>query len=374
MTVDLEQTLLRELREVADGLTIPPLPPRPASEPSRHSRRWVPVVAAAAAVVVAGAAAFALSRHDDSSVQPAPSPTPPSPTATTAAETLPRSEPTIPYVVDRSLHVGGHRVPGRWYAVEAGPSGWIGWHPDNTWWWASGTQTDPQQIPLSVDKPPVISPNGLYVAQLSSDNGGSLTGFDTRPAGEGLGSVPIDLGDQQQGSAVSVRAVLDDGRVIAQGTDTAVLWRPLVDNRTIDLTRTAPGQVFLAATPAGLVVADGEDGPTYLADLDDDGTLHHLADLPDHDDLAVSTQGTWLVWTPLGTTQGDVFAVPTLQARELTGTEPVTITAPDGYAFTAGRWAWEDDDHLVATIVDEQGERMTRCVLPSARCVVLPAT
>ena len=100
--------------------------------------------------------------------------------------------------------------------------------------------------------PPVLSPDGKYVGEVVDDNGqGTLSGFDTGAGGEGLGGVPIDLGDQQDGSAVRVRGVTDDGRVIAQGTKTAVLWLPLVDTSTVDLTRTAPGLQVLGNTPAG---------------------------------------------------------------------------------------------------------------------------
>jgi len=274
--------------------------------------------------------------------------------------------------VGRTLHVGGRQVSGTWWSVAAGPRGWLAQRTDGSWWWASGSQVDPQRMSLTVDEPPVISPNGLYVGDLAADRGGMLTGFDTRPAGEGLGGVPIDLGDRQRGTAVTVRAVLDDGRVIAQGRDTAVLWRPLADNSTVDLTRTAPGQVVLANTPVGLIVTDGEDGPAYLADLDDEGTLVRKADLPDHDDLAVSTEGSWLVWTPAGTTQGEVTSVPTLQARAVTGGDALRVAPPDGYTFAVRTWAWEDDDHLVASVVDRNGdERMARCALPAARCVLV---
>jgi hypothetical protein len=368
MTVDIEQTLSRELQQVAEGLRVPPLPRLPR-EPRRPSRHRAPLAAAAAVVVIAGIVAFALGHRDDRDVQPAPSPSSPTATTTRAVST---SEPSVPYVVDRTLHVGGHTLPGTWWSVGSGPHGWVGLRTDGTWWWAPGTQTDPQRVELSVDEPPVLSPSGRYVGELSTDQGGSLTGFDTRPGGEGLGGVALDLGDRQQGTAVTVRAVLDDGRVVAQGTRTAVLWLPLDDNRTVDLTRTAPGQVVLADTPAGLVVTDGEDGPAYLADLGDDGTLTRLADLPQHDDLAVSPDGSGLMWTPLGTTRGDVTTVATLQAREVSGTDATTVTAPQGYSFALRAWAWEDADHLVARVVDASGgERMARCALPGGRCVVV---
>ena len=57
----------------------------------------------------------------------------------------------------------------------------------------------------------------------------------------------------------------------------------------------------------------------------------------------------------------------------MTGTGATTLEPPDGYGFAVRAWHWEDDVHLVATVVDRTGgERMARCVLPSARCVLLP--
>lgn len=372
MTVDVEQTLRRELHQVADGLAVPQVPTF-AAERTSGSRRWL-ALAAAAAVVVAGAGAFALSHHDDSSPQPAPSPAPapsvPNPTGDPTTR-LSRTEPTIPYVVGQVLHVGGHRVPGTWFTVESGARGWLAWRSDHTWWWGSGSRPTPHALTLTVDEPPVISPNGRYVGLLSDEQGGLLTGFDTRPAGEGLGGVPIDLGDRQRGTAVTVRAVLDDGRVIAQGSRTSVLWRPLVDDRTVDLSRTAPDQFVVGSTPVGLIVTDGEEGPSYLADISGDGILTRTLDLPDHDDLAVSTEGSWLAWTPAGTTQGEVVSTRTLRARTVNGTGDTRIRPPKGYAFAVRAWAWEDDTHVVARVVDPSGaERMARCVLPSARCVL----
>ena len=55
MFVDVEETLTRELREVAGGLPVPAMPPLP-QEPPRVARPWQPLlVAASVALVVAGA-------------------------------------------------------------------------------------------------------------------------------------------------------------------------------------------------------------------------------------------------------------------------------------------------------------------------------
>ena len=306
MTLDIEQTLSRELKEVADGLVVPPLPVLPAEQPG-SPRRWLPL-AAAAAVVIAGAAGFALSRHDDQTVRPAPSPTPTPPHRTATTDTLPRTEPTIPYVVGRALHVGDDRVPGTWWSVDSGPQGWIAIRTDNSWSWGSGSRPVSHRLPLTVDEPPVISPNGLYVAELSTEQGGSLTGFDTRPAGEGLGSVQIDLGDRQQGTAVTVRAVLDDGQVIAQGSRTAVLLAAprRQRHRRPHQNGSRPGHPGEHARRARRQRRGGRtDVPGRH--------LRRRHAQPPHRPTpgttttsASSTDGSWLAWTPAGArTRGD---------------------------------------------------------------------
>ena len=186
-----------------------------------------------------------------------------------------------------------------------------------------------QRIGGQLEGPPAISPNGKYVAEtLVEDGEGLVTGFDTRPAGEGLGGVTVDLGDPTDGSTVTVRAVTDDGRVIVQGTHTSLLWLPLVDNSTVDLTVTAPGQQFLGSSPAGLVVTDGTDGVTdgaegqpYLAEVSDGGELTRLGDIPAHQALVVSPDGAWLAWATPGSLGGEVTSIRSLEAQSVDATQ-----------------------------------------------------
>ncbi|GAA2145489.1 hypothetical protein GCM10009844_20270 [Nocardioides koreensis] len=373
MFVDVEEALGRELHEVADGLTVPPMPSLPQEQP-RSPRHWQPLLVAAAVVLIlAGAVVVVASARGGRE----PQPTPPSPTRTESVERIPRSAPTVPYVLDQHLYVGGAQVPGTWWSVQSGDAGWLALRTDNTWWW--GRDAEPMAIEARLDVPPVLSPDGKYVGEVLADNGrGTLSGFDTGFNGEGLGGVPIDLGDPQDGSTVRVRAVTDDGRVIAQGTNTAVLWLPLVDNSTVDLSETAPGQQVLANTPAGLIVNDGAAGAVdatvgepYLAQLSDTGELTRIGPVPNHDDLLVSPGGTWLAWTPAGTTGGEITAIPTLRTQAVDGSRQATLSAPDGWAFRVRAWAWEDDDRLVSPVVRDGAERMARCSVRAARCVLV---
>jgi hypothetical protein len=374
MFVDVEETLGRELREVAEGLQVPVMPPL-ADETARSPRHWQPLLVAAVVVLfVAGAVAVVATTRGGQEVQPAP----PSPSPTEPVVRIATTPPTVPYVLDQRLYVDGARVPGSWWSVQAGDAGWVALRTDNTWWWGSGPEANKIESPL--DLPPVISPNGKYVAMVADDNGHAFaTGFDTRPGGEGMGGVPVYPGDAAAGDPVRVRAVTDDGRVIVQGSGTDFLWLPLGDNTTVDLNSTAPGQQVLDNTPAGLVVTDGDGGEPYLAEISDTGDLTRIGELPAHSDLRASPGAAWLAWTPEGSEGGEVTSLSALEAQTMDGSQQATLSAPAGWGFRVQAWVWEDDDHLVSPVIrdgsdgNDGGERMVRCSVQSARCVLIDA-
>jgi len=381
MNGDVEEVLTRELREVAADIRVPAMPELPR-EPVR--RPWRPLLAAAAAVAVVAAGVSVATRGTGPGPTPTPSTQTPSATpsrATPSTVTIPRSAPSVPYVVDRSLHVDGERVPGEWWSVDGVDSGWLALRADNTWWW--GYDAEPHEISGPHDTPPVISPGGEYVAYTTVESGKEIvTGFDTRPAGEGFG-LPVGLGDRQDGSLVTVRAVTDDGQVVVQGSRTALLWQPLVvdGGDPVDLRQTAAGAQFLAATPAGVVAtygADSREGQPFLADLSEDGELTRTQSVPEYDSLLVSPGGAWLAWLPPGTLGGEVAAVRTLETQRTDGSDQGSLTAPDGWAFRVEQWTWEDDDYLVATVTPDGrseaagGDRMARCSPAAGRCALVP--
>ena len=132
-------------------------------------------------------------------------------------------------------------------------------------------------------------------------------------------------------------AVTDDGLVVARGADFQQLWRPLVDGEVVDLADTAPGQVVIGNTGAGLLVtagtyvgADGTRGDPYLARLSDDGTLTRVAAVPTHDVLEAS--GLWLAYVPPGTVGGEASATDELRVQRIDGSD-------SGCALTARRLA-----------------------------------
>ncbi len=389
MVDDLEKALGRELREVADGLripTMPALPEQPSVRPHAH-RHWLPLLVAAVVVlVVAGAVGVGSRLGGDRDLEPGP----PAATPSSSPTPLARTAPSIPYVLDEQLYVDGVQVPGTWWSVKSGAAGWIALGDDGTWSWGTGPKAN--KLSVSRDDSPVISPNGQYIALVTTfDNGRSnVTGFDVRFGGDGLGAVPVYPGPAGAGDPIRVRAVTDDGKVIVQGSGTNLLWLPRGDNSTVDLNPTPqsapaapvdPPQVVLGSTPAGLVVvdsADGTDGASgqpYLASISDAGEFTGLGSLPPHDDIAISPAG-WLLWVEPGSLGGEVAAVSSLQVQNLDGTGRATLRAPSGWDFRVMAWAWEDDEHVVAPVVRDSGkggERMVRCGVLPAECVLIDA-
>lgn len=375
----LEEMLSRELHEVAWGVQVPPLPALPSdARRPRAARPWQPLLVAAVVALLVGVVAVVLGKQGSDEPEPAPSP---NPSVTDTA--VPVTAPTIPYIVDRRLYVDGRQVPGEFWALESRNGVWLATQFDGSWWWG-GPGVEPNPMEARIEQAPAISPNGLYVAYVDVSSGAAvLTGFDTLPAGEGFGLSPVEgLPTSEEGVALGVAAVTDEGDVIVQGAQTRLMWRAQSgDQQTVvDL---PADQRVLQATPAGLVVVDESAGPTdaastepYLATVSADGELTSIGPLPTYDDLAVNPAGTWLVRAPAGTLGGEVTVIGTLRAQEIGATDEVVLEAPQGWDFAVSRWAWEDDEHLVATLVSRGAgaeEQLARCSVTLGTCVAFPA-
>ncbi|CAI9410549.1 hypothetical protein [Nocardioides sp. T2.26MG-1] len=386
MTTELENVLARELHEVADGLRVPPMPGLPADAPTKRPRPWQPLVVAAAVVLIAGVVALLFSRQDDGSPQPAP----PAPSRATESvdTTISTAMPTVPFVVDRRLYVDGEQVPGEWWGLQSHWGVWLATRFDGSWWWG-GPGVEAQRIEGQFDQPPVLSPNGSYIAYIDVSGGrASVNGFTTEPGGEGFGLSPLDdLPRYEDGVAIRVSAVTDDGDVIVQGTRTSLVWRAQhpAEPTVIDLADAAPDQVLLQATPVGLVVVDGSGGAVdatdtepHLALIDWDGNFSLGPALPTYDTLDISPGGGWLLRSPAGTLGGEVTAVGSLRAQPVGGGDEMVLDAPDGWGFVPLSWSWEDDETVLATLVG-QGRagpaefRLVRCRVDLGACRDFPA-
>ncbi len=380
MTTQLEETLARELHEVAGGVSVPPMPSlEPTAEPrTRAIRPWQPLLVAAVVAVIVGVVAVTLSQQGNDRPRPTPSP---SLTPSTEHAKVRLSPPTVPYVIDQRLYVNGSQVPGDWWFVQSRAGAWLAQQTDGSWWFG-GPGVDTGRIDAQLEQPPMISPNGLFVAFIDvSDGSARLTGFDTQPAGEGFGQAPVDLPRTEDGVPLRVRAVTDDGDVIVQGTRTSLMWRAqFEDQRTVvDLTETAPDQVILQGTAAGLVVVDGADGATdatdtepYLATISAEGVLTPEETLPTYDDLDMNPRGTWWVRSPAGTLGGEVTSVASLSTQAVGASDEVVLDAPESWGFANGTWTWEDDDTLIAVLLPDRGAatdaQLVRCSVTLETC------
>jgi hypothetical protein len=275
----------------------------------------------------------------------------------------------VPYILGNRLYVDGQQVPGEWWTVQGTGTRWVASAagPDGGYWW--GYDAEPQRIEGQLNQPPSLSPNGRYQASVLDDGQGTLVGADTDPGGEGFGGVPVAA--ESGGVYTRVSAVTDDGLVIATGNRISLLWRPLVDGKTVDLTETAPGWVVVDNTAAGVVVEDAA-GERYLAEISADGEITPLQQVPDQNEGGPVASTQWLVWPDPEAVGGEVTGVAELQVQRVGGEDVTTVSPPRGWEFAVETWTWEDDDHLVARVVDGRDrEQMTRCSPVSGECVLL---
>lgn len=378
MHEDFEEMLTRELRHVADRVDVPPLPDLPSDSPSRFV--WQPVLAAAAVVLIALVTLVSLRPDGGTTPQPAPRPTDVVSDDATGSlpEEVPAGPPTVPYLLERVVHVGDESFPGYDW-VDGTNQGWVAVKPPFVWSWSNGGA--PDQLEVALEQPPVVSPNGEYIAYISTE--GELNGFETAPDGEGMGlpvSVPVRDDD---GVGTRIGAVTDDGWVIASGRGVGVLWRPFDGAAPVDLTQTAPGQLVWQATSAGLVVVDGSgdardpsgdnrvagDGRVYLADLTANGELVPIVELPNFGMADVS--GEWVAWVPANQIVGDVREYDEIQVRRLDGAGQGVLSPPQGWRFSNTPFTFEDNQFFVARVTDGQQQRMARCSPALQECVLL---
>ena len=215
MSVDIEETLSRELREVADGLSVPALPPLP-QEPPRGARHWQPLLVAAAVVLVVAGAVAAVAT-DRGGQEPDPAPPQPSPTRSSRHVRCPdRADHPLrgrPAVVRRRRAGARHLVVGagrRRRVARAAHGQHLVVGP------RAGAAPD---RPASTTYPRSSRRTGGTSPRSTPRTDGPADRLRHRVRG-GPGWCPHRPRRPPDGSTVSIRAVTDDGQVIVQGTDT----------------------------------------------------------------------------------------------------------------------------------------------------------
>lgn len=362
-----EEILRRELREVANGLSVPALPPLPEQPP--RSQRWRPLlVAAAAMLIVAGAIAVMVANRDGG--EPTPAPPGPDHTEINTVRSLTADAPTVPYVFDGTLYVDGEEVAGTWWEVSHAGDAWAAQSDDIGWRW--GTDAEAHEISGDVVLHPHLSPDGTLLAVATTQDGGRVLLIDTR-SGKPVNTLRIDLTGPANPNALGVVAVTDDAKVFLGRGTRRLMWLAADGDKTVDLDTTAPDQWVQGSTPAGLIVLDGttndEREAIYLAEVSDTGRLNRVRTLPDVD-VPVNPSGTWLAYG--GYWGGESETTSEITAEPVDGSGELTLPPPDDRQLLAK--AWEDDDLLLAELhSDGIPTGLARCSIRAERCVVIEA-
>ncbi|WP_152360316.1 YncE family protein [Microlunatus speluncae] len=351
MNDHLEDTLRRELREVADGL---PVPPRPAlrQSPARPGRHWRPLLVAAAVTLIVGVITALAVSGAGRSLQPA---LPPTPTVGSVAPVRPLSAdaPTVPYLFDGRLYAGGSQVPGAWASVQQARGVWVAQRTDDTWWW--GTGSEPHAIEGTVTLLPHLSPDGTRLAVSRGDRHALI---DTR-SGETVNELPIDP------AGFGVVAVTDDEQVFLSDGTNQLMWLGSDGRQVVDLDAASPGRSVLASTAAGVIVQDGET--FYLAHVSTTGVITRGQPVPS-EQVAVNSAGTWLAFG--GSWGGESETIPYVSAQTLDRSRELKLQPPDQRELLT--LTWEDDDLLLAELyTDGTPTGLARCSIREERCLKL---
>ncbi|MEO3752596.1 hypothetical protein [Streptomyces sp. B6B3] len=363
MNVDVEEILRREFREVASDLRVPVRPPMPR-EPVRSQRLWRPLlVAAAVTLVVVSAVAVVLSYRDGGRPQPATSAT-----ERPSVRPLTADAPTVPYVFDGRLYVGGEQLPGTWWTVNQAGGAWAAQRDDDTWWW--GTGAEEHAISGTVILQPRLSPDGRLLAVGTTQDGGQVLLIDTQ-SGETVNTLQIDATGPGDPNALGVVAVTEDTKVFLESDSRRLMWLAAEGNETVDLDTTAPDQWVQGSTTAGLIVfdstRDGERDASYLAEATNSGTLSRLRTLPG-EDVEVNPSGTWLGYG--GAWGGESQTIPEITAQTVDGSRQLTLKPPDNRQLLL--MTWEDDDLLLAELhTDGSPTGLARCSIREEECLAI---
>jgi len=368
--MNIEQLLEQELHVVANGLDVPVAPMADLVREGERVRNRIRVyaaglVAAAVALVVTG---LALANSDPRAEGPGPSTTSPSPTRVLDENLgFPTGEaPSIPYIVDEKLFVGGERVPGLWeYLPETqiGGNTVATWSPEKEGWLlVENGQVQNLQVDRGAAK---LSPDGRFLVH--------CVGADL---------VLRDLVDDREVGRTRIKDELDaDGEyaVIPRGVDNA--GRVFYGNARVFMWD-GSGQPVPVTLPSGripilgdiydvmgsqIVMSASENGPLSLATVGDDGLITLEQSLPPRTGPNfVSPDGSWVAWQTKS--NGEVTGnledpeEDAITVQRVASDERFTIPLNSGSFIRDVRW---ESDH---TVLITMSERVVRCDLIERAC------
>ena len=392
MTYDVESEIARELRAVADSVTVPPMPrlPAEASAPVvplvRRASLWL---VAAAVLVVAGVGTTWWLGRDPAGPAPAPSPTvtdQPSPEPTTDThDAVPTGTPSVPVLVGDDLLVDGSVVDGEWVHLVVSREVWVARDRAGEWWWGRGPDAQRLSPPGAIEQGVVASPSSDLVATVVTVDGTPYVwGVETVSGDEFGGPVPdAELPTPPDGPSPWVVAVTDGGQVITRDGGGNSMYVVGSSAPMVALADQTPGWTVVAGTSLGPVVSDApyavdaQQGDVRLAEITQEGALETTASVRPHAALSTSELGTWMAWIAPGALGGEAAGVSEVSLAPVgsgvAGPDDAVLTAPGDLLFTSAG-TWEDDRYVVLNAVDaqEQGrEEVVRCDAETAVCVVV---
>lgn len=308
--------------------------------------------------------------------------------------------PSVPYLLKGRLHVGRAVLPGRYTGVLVRGRTWLGWERwDGPWTWGTGTTTHRLRA-RTVAK---LSPSGRYLATVTGGEHCEGVGLNLegKPCTVRLHDTSGAEPDRRLrvGRTVVLVGVTDHG-VVVLTEGAALRWdelvwdaaggadavQPLVDSPQLrEWAR--QGWEPSGFGHAGFELHTGNVPGRWLGDIVD-GEARLRFQIPEG--AEPGPDGAWILATRWSVSRDQrrelkgalELTAPTLRVRALGKRgrlgAPVPLHAPTGWFFARATPGddvvfWEDADTFVARVVDarQSGDRLARCDLPLATCVLV---